>query len=282
MAPGVAEQAHQGAVRVPRAGEREHPDAGRAHLRRARQGARRTRAGEVQRGLEVVEFACGIPQLLKGDFSDQVSTDVDVYSFRQPLGVVAGHHPVQLPGHGADVDASRRHRLRQHVRAQAERAGPVGVDPRRRAVAAGRAAGRRVQRRARRQGRRRRAPRPPRTSRRSPSSAPPRSRGTSTSAASGERQAGAGPRRRQEPRDRPARRRPRLRRPTTSPRPPSAPPASGAWRSRRPSRSAPPATALVRGPGAQGERGQGRPRPGPGQRDGAAWSPPPRRSASWA
>ena len=46
--------------------------------------------GEVQRGLEVVEYACGIPTLLKGEYSDQVSTGVDVYSFRQPLGVVAG------------------------------------------------------------------------------------------------------------------------------------------------------------------------------------------------
>jgi len=41
--------------------------------------------GEAQRGLEVVEFACGIPQLLKGEYSDQVSTGIDVYSFRQPL-----------------------------------------------------------------------------------------------------------------------------------------------------------------------------------------------------
>ncbi|MFN4091215.1 MAG: aldehyde dehydrogenase family protein, partial [Alphaproteobacteria bacterium] len=49
--------------------------------------------GEVQRGLEVVEFACGIPSLLKGDFSDQVSADVDTYSFREPLGVVAGITP---------------------------------------------------------------------------------------------------------------------------------------------------------------------------------------------
>ena len=49
--------------------------------------------GEVQRGLEVVEFACGIPTLLKGDYSDQVSTGVDVYSFREPLGVVAGITP---------------------------------------------------------------------------------------------------------------------------------------------------------------------------------------------
>src|SRR3989440_10935696 len=53
--------------------------------------------GEVQRGLEVVEFACGIPQLLKGSFSDQVSTGVDVYSFRQPRGVVAGITPFNFP-----------------------------------------------------------------------------------------------------------------------------------------------------------------------------------------
>jgi len=53
--------------------------------------------GEVQRGLEVVEFACGIPQLLKGDYSDQVSTGIDVYSYRQPLGVVAGITPFNFP-----------------------------------------------------------------------------------------------------------------------------------------------------------------------------------------
>jgi malonate-semialdehyde dehydrogenase (acetylating) / methylmalonate-semialdehyde dehydrogenase len=53
--------------------------------------------GEVQRGLEVVEFACGIPQLLKGDYSDQVSTGVDVFSFRQPLGVCAGITPFNFP-----------------------------------------------------------------------------------------------------------------------------------------------------------------------------------------
>ncbi len=54
-------------------------------------------AGEVQRGLEVVEFACGIPQLLKGEYSDQVSTSVDVFSFRSPLGVVAGITPFNFP-----------------------------------------------------------------------------------------------------------------------------------------------------------------------------------------
>jgi malonate-semialdehyde dehydrogenase (acetylating)/methylmalonate-semialdehyde dehydrogenase len=53
--------------------------------------------GEVVRGLEVVEFACGIPQLLKGEFSEQVSADVDSYSFRQPLGVVAGITPFNFP-----------------------------------------------------------------------------------------------------------------------------------------------------------------------------------------
>ena len=53
--------------------------------------------GEVLRGLEVVEFACGIPHLLKGDYSDQVSTGVDTYSFREPLGVVAGITPFNFP-----------------------------------------------------------------------------------------------------------------------------------------------------------------------------------------
>ncbi len=53
--------------------------------------------GEVQRGLEVVEFACGIANLLKGEYSDQVSTDIDSYSFRQPLGVVAGITPFNFP-----------------------------------------------------------------------------------------------------------------------------------------------------------------------------------------
>jgi malonate-semialdehyde dehydrogenase (acetylating) / methylmalonate-semialdehyde dehydrogenase len=53
--------------------------------------------GEVQRGLEVVEFACGIPHLLKGDYSDQVSTGIDTFSFREPLGVVAGITPFNFP-----------------------------------------------------------------------------------------------------------------------------------------------------------------------------------------
>jgi malonate-semialdehyde dehydrogenase (acetylating)/methylmalonate-semialdehyde dehydrogenase len=53
--------------------------------------------GEVVRGLEVVEFACGIAELTKGEFSDQVSTGIDLFSFRQPLGVCAGITPFNFP-----------------------------------------------------------------------------------------------------------------------------------------------------------------------------------------
>jgi malonate-semialdehyde dehydrogenase (acetylating)/methylmalonate-semialdehyde dehydrogenase len=53
--------------------------------------------GEVQRGLEVIEFACNIAHLLKGDYSEQVSRSVDTYTIRQPLGVVAGITPFNFP-----------------------------------------------------------------------------------------------------------------------------------------------------------------------------------------
>src|SRR5690606_2692832 len=53
--------------------------------------------GEVSRGLEVVEFACGIPHLLKGGYSENVSTRVDAYSILQPLGVVTGITPFNFP-----------------------------------------------------------------------------------------------------------------------------------------------------------------------------------------
>jgi malonate-semialdehyde dehydrogenase (acetylating) / methylmalonate-semialdehyde dehydrogenase len=53
--------------------------------------------GEVARGLENIEFACGIPQLLKGGFSEQVSRGIDVYQIRQPIGVVAGITPFNFP-----------------------------------------------------------------------------------------------------------------------------------------------------------------------------------------
>lgn len=53
--------------------------------------------GEVSRGIDVIEFACGIPQLLKGDFTEQVSHGIDNWSLRQPLGVVAGVTPFNFP-----------------------------------------------------------------------------------------------------------------------------------------------------------------------------------------
>ncbi|RMD60680.1 MAG: CoA-acylating methylmalonate-semialdehyde dehydrogenase [Alphaproteobacteria bacterium] len=53
--------------------------------------------GSITRGIEVVEFACGIPHLLKGEFSEQVGTDVDSYSMRQPVGVCAGITPFNFP-----------------------------------------------------------------------------------------------------------------------------------------------------------------------------------------
>lgn len=53
--------------------------------------------GSITRGLEVVEFACGIPQLLKGDYSDSVATQVDSYNFRQPVGICVGITPFNFP-----------------------------------------------------------------------------------------------------------------------------------------------------------------------------------------
>ena len=69
-----------------------------AHLITAEHGKVFTDAqGEVARGVDIVEFACGIPQLLKGDFTDQVSTGMDNWTLRQPLGVVAGITPFNFP-----------------------------------------------------------------------------------------------------------------------------------------------------------------------------------------
>ena len=55
--------------------------------------------GSVQRGIEVVEFACGIPQMLKGEFSANVGTNIDAYSTRQPVGVCAGIPPFPAARH---------------------------------------------------------------------------------------------------------------------------------------------------------------------------------------
>src|ERR1044071_9433098 len=53
--------------------------------------------GDIQRGLEVVEFACGIPHLMKGEFTEGAGPGIDLYSVRQPLGVVAGITPFNFP-----------------------------------------------------------------------------------------------------------------------------------------------------------------------------------------
>ena len=69
-----------------------------AHIITAEHGKVFTDAqGEVSRGIDIVEFSCGIPQLLKGDFTDQVSTGIDNWTLRQPLGVVAGVTPFNFP-----------------------------------------------------------------------------------------------------------------------------------------------------------------------------------------
>ena len=69
-----------------------------AHLITAEHGKVFTDAqGEVARGIDIVEFACGIPQLLKGDYTEQVSAGMDNWTLRQPLGVVAGITPFNFP-----------------------------------------------------------------------------------------------------------------------------------------------------------------------------------------
>ncbi len=68
-----------------------------AHLTREHGKVRSDALGEVARGLENLEFATGIPHLLKGGFSEQVSTGIDVYQIRQPLGVVSGITPFNFP-----------------------------------------------------------------------------------------------------------------------------------------------------------------------------------------
>ena len=97
------------------------------------------------------------PQLLKGEHSWQVSRGVDSYSLRQPVGVVAGITPFNFPVDGSGLDVPAGAGGGQHVRAQAFRAGPVGVDDARRAAGRGRRPRGRVQRRARRPRGRRRA-----------------------------------------------------------------------------------------------------------------------------
>ena len=75
----------------------QHREEVAAHLTREHGKVRSDALGEVARGLENLEFATGIPHLLKGGFSEQVSTGIDVYQIRQPLGVAAGITPFNFP-----------------------------------------------------------------------------------------------------------------------------------------------------------------------------------------
>lgn len=76
-------------------------------------------AAGIQRGLEVVEFACSLPNLIASELLE-VSPGVDCFTRRNPLGVVVGITPVQFSGDGADVDVSDGDRLREYLRAQAQ------------------------------------------------------------------------------------------------------------------------------------------------------------------
>ena len=98
-----------------------------AHLTREHGKVRTDALGEVARGLENIEFATGIPHLLKGGFSEQVEHGHRRLPDPPAAGRGGRHHAVQLPGHGADVDVRQRHRLREHVHPQAQREGPVRI-----------------------------------------------------------------------------------------------------------------------------------------------------------
>ena len=169
--------------------------------------------GEVNRGIEVVEFACGLPQLLKGEFSENVSTDVDSYSIRQPLGVVAGITPFNFPAmvpmwmYPIAIACGNTFILK-----------PSEKDPSASSFCAQLFADaglprRRLQRRARRQGRGGRDPQPPRHRRRQLRRLDA-DREVHLRDRHRHRQARAGARRRQEPHGGAARRRPRAEPPT--------------------------------------------------------------------
>jgi malonate-semialdehyde dehydrogenase (acetylating)/methylmalonate-semialdehyde dehydrogenase len=91
--------------------------------------------GDIQRGLEVIEFACGIPHALKGEYTEGAGPGIDVYSLRQPLGVVAGITPFNFP---AMIPMQQLH-------SQAPREGPQPAGAPGRAVHGSRRAGGRAQ-----------------------------------------------------------------------------------------------------------------------------------------
>ena len=114
--------------------------------------------GDIQRGLEVVEFACGIPHLMKGEYSEGAGPGIDLYSIRQPLGVVAGITPFNFPAMIPLWKFAPAHRLRQCLHPQAVGARSLGADALAELFVEGRTAGGRAQCRQRRQGSGRHAP----------------------------------------------------------------------------------------------------------------------------
>ena len=238
----VAEQAHEGAVRLPRAGRTPASTSSPRSISDEHGKVLSDARGEVQRGLEVVEFACGIPQLLKGEYSDQVSTGVDVFSLppaagRRAPGITPFNFPVMVPMwmHPVAIACGNTFVLKPSERdPSASHAASPSCGPRPACPTACSTSCTATRRRSTRCS-------TTRTSPRCRSSAPPRSRSTSTSGP---------PRTASGCRPSAARRTTRSSCPTptsTSPpttwsRPPSARPASAAWRSRPRSRSAAPAT----------------------------------------
>ncbi len=78
--------------------------------------------GDIQRGLEVIEFCIGAPQMLKGEFTDSAGPGIDMYSMRQPIGRGGGHHALQLSGHDPDVENGPGAGLRQCLHPETVRA----------------------------------------------------------------------------------------------------------------------------------------------------------------
>ena len=82
--------------------------------------------GDLQRGLEVIEYCIGAPQMLKGEFTDSAGPGIDMYSMRQPLGCGCVDHAVQLSRHDAPVACWPGTGLRQRRSAETVRARPLG------------------------------------------------------------------------------------------------------------------------------------------------------------
>ena len=204
-APSLA-QAHRAPVRVPRARARPARGRSRGSSRASTARCSPTRSARSTRGLEVIEFGCGIPKLLKGGFSEHVSTGVDVYSIRQPLGVVAGITPFNFPAMVPMWMLAPALACGNTFVLKPSEKDPSRVALRRRAAAGGRPARRRVQRRPRRQGRGRRLLEHPDVAAVSFVGSTPIARYIYETGTQ-QRQARAGARRRQEPHGRAARRR---------------------------------------------------------------------------